>query len=466
MIFRFRMQEPIRMQFQLGGAAPAPEPATSFPSITDDFHRVEENMLMGTVTDEWEFAADSSEDFIPVPTPPPDLMPVVTDVTGYFDQQYGVTSSEWENQIGEENITFTGTVTKQTDCVRIAASSNGVFNSGVLPSAFTIYLVARAEKTSTWRSGRGQFLLSGITTNYGMTGIEISTGWDQRSRAAFRSINGVNVDTRVPGNEFHVYAVSVSNGTMRCFCDGTFLGSGTYRANTLSHIWLNQREGNVVNRYYSDYQFFAYATSNHSDSEIAQNSAWLVQRFGVVPFTAYSLYNYISATGTQYIDTGYEQQSDEMMFRTQIYVNSPPSSTVPIINAGENFMVAIMYKSSSYSDAMYKGGSDVVNAEENSLPNQSVTNVYLHVSTYDTQFGVGSTYPYGQSVDASTLTSGNYQLLAEGFNGSIYATLIADGEVIVRDFVPARRTSDGKVGMYDMVTHNFFTSAGSGDFTL
>ena len=28
----------------------------SFPSITDDFHRVEENMLVGTVTDEWEFA--------------------------------------------------------------------------------------------------------------------------------------------------------------------------------------------------------------------------------------------------------------------------------------------------------------------------------------------------------------------------------------------------------------------------
>lgn len=49
-----------------------------FPSITDDFHRVEEHMLTGTVADEWEFAADSSEDFIPVPTPPPDLMPVTT----------------------------------------------------------------------------------------------------------------------------------------------------------------------------------------------------------------------------------------------------------------------------------------------------------------------------------------------------------------------------------------------------
>ena len=52
------MQEPIRMQFQLGGAAPAPEPATSFPSITDDFHRVEENMLTGTVTSEWNFTPE------------------------------------------------------------------------------------------------------------------------------------------------------------------------------------------------------------------------------------------------------------------------------------------------------------------------------------------------------------------------------------------------------------------------
>lgn len=150
----------------------------------------------------------------------------------------------------------------------------------------------------------------------------------------------------------------------------------------------------------------------------------------------------------------------------QIYINSPPNDTVPIFKAGEDFMVAIMYKSSSYSDAMYKGGSDVVNAAENSLPNRRVTNMYLHVSPYDTQLGVGSNYPYGQSVDASTLTSGNYLLLAEGFNGSIYATMIADGEVIVRDLVPARRTSDNKVGMYDMVSHNFFTSAGSGEFAL
>lgn len=61
-------KNPLKIMIGGSGGAPAPPtPSDTFPSITDDFHRVEENMLMGTVTDEWEFAADSSEDFISVP---------------------------------------------------------------------------------------------------------------------------------------------------------------------------------------------------------------------------------------------------------------------------------------------------------------------------------------------------------------------------------------------------------------
>jgi hypothetical protein len=40
-----------------------------------------------------------------------------------------------------------------------------------------------------------------------------------------------------------------------------------------------------------------------------------------------------------------------------------------------------------------------------------------------------------------------------------------DGDNLVRDFVPCCRKSDGKFGMYDLVTSNFFDSEGTGEFS-
>jgi len=46
----------------------------------------------------------------------------------------------------------------------------------------------------------------------------------------------------------------------------------------------------------------------------------------------------------------------------------------------------------------------------------------------------------------------------------IWSLMVEKEGVLVRDFVPARRDSDGVLGMYDTVSGNFFTNAGSGKF--
>ena len=46
----------------------------------------------------------------------------------------------------------------------------------------------------------------------------------------------------------------------------------------------------------------------------------------------------------------------------------------------------------------------------------------------------------------------------------IYKLQITDGTELVRNFIPARRNSDGEIGMYDTVTNTFFTNAGTGEF--
>jgi hypothetical protein len=48
--------------------------------------------------------------------------------------------------------------------------------------------------------------------------------------------------------------------------------------------------------------------------------------------------------------------------------------------------------------------------------------------------------------------------------GKIFYVQIYDNNILVRDFIPARRNSDGVLGMYDTVTNTFFTNAGTGEF--
>lgn len=48
--------------------------------------------------------------------------------------------------------------------------------------------------------------------------------------------------------------------------------------------------------------------------------------------------------------------------------------------------------------------------------------------------------------------------------GNIYGCKIWNNDTLIRDFVPARRLSDNVLGMYDIVSQQFFTNAGTGEF--
>ncbi|MBR3630347.1 MAG: hypothetical protein IKN55_07745 [Oscillospiraceae bacterium] len=58
MTFQFALGAPVTMRFVVGSAAEPPEPEKGFPSVTDDFHRVEEHMLTGTMTSDWTFTPE------------------------------------------------------------------------------------------------------------------------------------------------------------------------------------------------------------------------------------------------------------------------------------------------------------------------------------------------------------------------------------------------------------------------
>lgn len=53
-----------------------------------------------------------------------------------------------------------------------------------------------------------------------------------------------------------------------------------------------------------------------------------------------------------------------------------------------------------------------------------------------------------------------------GAQGNLYRMTIKENDAIVRDFIPCYRKSDSKPGLYDIVNKQFYTNAGSGEFSF
>lgn len=47
---------------------------------------------------------------------------------------------------------------------------------------------------------------------------------------------------------------------------------------------------------------------------------------------------------------------------------------------------------------------------------------------------------------------------------TLYYCKIWDGDTLVRDFIPARRISDNKIGLYELIGNIFYTNSGTGEF--
>lgn len=172
----------------------------------------------------------------------------------------------------------------------------------------------------------------------------------------------------------------------------------------------------------------------------------------------YQQVEYIQSTGTQYIDTG----------------------IVP-----SNHMVEVKYDSETYNNDEHVFGT-TANA------------LYFHFTLYGNKYywglsgkeasgGAWSTgvktllYNYGDNheviLDGVTLGSGSNisstknltlcRRVNTNFKGKYYYFKVTDRStgLLVRNMIPCYRKADGEVGMYDIVSKQFFVNSGTGEFS-
>ena len=190
----------------------------------------------------------------------------------------------------------------------------------------------------------------------------------------------------------------------------------------------------------------------------------------------------IKTTGEQYIDTGYTPNPSTFGFFIDIKTENPVTNN----DAAHIFVAGKRTDNAKYRVAltMYNqtaGGEIRLGASTDKNPRLG-KNLHTMLEIKNKVI----TYPNGSTVNIATEIedvdcSTTLYLFALNNNGTmqrfttcrLYRFQVYEGSTLVRDFVPARRIADGKLGLYELLgTYNgetgyFFTNEGSGaDFTV
>lgn len=277
-----------------------------------------------------------------------------------------------------------------------------------------------------------------------------------------------------------------STPTTYCFLDGKLKGTLTntntsYVGLTLGTLAGSASDNHSSRCYYKGYiaelkitkgckwtKDFTLPTKSYSTAKDSNPWKEPVQMFvniGVstaIPNDLVVL-EYIESTGTQYIDTGFKPNQDT---KISITVDFPLSGTAWLYggrtSAGSNSLGFLSeggnryrfdYASSINELVTKPTGKFTIDSDKNKC---YINGELVFTATYTT---------FASPVNMYIFNNNNNGSLSGGSSAKLYNCRIYDNGTLIRDFIPAKRISDSKCGLWDKVTKAFYSNSGTGDFT-
>lgn len=186
----------------------------------------------------------------------------------------------------------------------------------------------------------------------------------------------------------------------------------------------------------------------------------------------YTELDYIIVPSAAWFNTGVVPSADKWTYEARMYAKSWGSNQYFYFAVREtknyNTMYAPIHVTSGFR--MYLNGTKTASAGgakntwytikseiQDGLQNMWINDV-LKVTD---DIAITTTYTLPLYLFAANFNGGMYQ----GTEGRISWLRIHHGDVLVRDFVAAKRNADGVCGLLDRVEGKFYTNAGSGTIT-
>ena len=196
--------------------------------------------------------------------------------------------------------------------------------------------------------------------------------------------------------------------------------------------------------------------------------------------SGYTELQYITNTGSAYLNTGVRVSDSDIITMHIENVSTESTVFVPMFGAytrfNNNTHRLVHYFDGVGKTWQIRWGSGSKNWTKLGAPQTNVTFDFVWqngtqshsltdgTDTINSTSELSANTPLGEIPDIYIFTN-NYNGSANGyFTGSIGEFILYQNDIIRFDLVPAMRNSDSVVGMYDLVSNTFITSATSVQF--
>lgn len=269
------------------------------------------------------------------------------------------------------------------------------------------------------------------------------------------------------GNNAYVYDTDVANDTRTVGLGDTTYGSVGVHKVKVKAIFSDDTDYNSDDSNEVEYPVntldaptLVWGDANHPSSQ-------------VVP-SGYTPIEYIESDGTQYIDTGYAPPQLAKIDIEFMYLGTEYSGWTCLYGvrgtANTSYFCAFINSETNMLSPNYSTFDPGSNSTTEIVPNG-----YMHIRTNKGNLYLNSQIQTTCSTTLNDRTTPNCNLYLFALNTAsgvsnrnikarIYDCNIYNDTTQVRQFIPVRRNSDNKTGLYDLLTDTFYTSATEYDF--
>lgn len=197
---------------------------------------------------------------------------------------------------------------------------------------------------------------------------------------------------------------------------------------------------------------------------------------GLLP-AGYTALEYLESSGTQYINTQYIPDTNTGLYNRYAYTTSSVGQSFGVKQSASQLLINARYslgtsngwgwnKWSAVSNYKYIAPGDIIDCSLNLRNNRrAIVIAPNRTDTWSvTFFGESSTLTGVYSQTIFLFGINNNGSMAESAPYRMYEARISSGAEIAANFIPALRNSDSVAGMWDTVSKQFFTNAGTGVF--
>jgi len=242
---------------------------------------------------------------------------------------------------------------------------------------------------------------------------------------------------------------------------GIYDANGEYATQTQNLIDAATMNAGVQNAIDSEFQCIEWVDPHDHTSDCL-----LLQLGGISEIASgFTRVEYIETTGTQWINTGIVSNCIGLKTEVKLQLTTNTSAEQAIIGRSGPAGYEVYFSKRKY-----------IGTYHNSQQEAFVYIDYLPGTLYTINSEMTNTGIYQNVNGLSYIYTGNMSTFGpadillfrhnNGYNiyAKVYYVRIWNNGLLVRNFIPARRNSDGEIGMYDTVSNTFFTNAGTGEF--